>query len=167
MDAAIAKASYLLASTRVHCQIARIVAVFDALAHSTCVDVHHVHCRRMKRQHTTLGLVIIASLLFVAHQYIQFVAHIRMPFLNSYLDPALMMPILLHLQVLERRLILRDATIQLPETHIFGYFILAVLFGELVFPYYSERFTSDYWDIVSYSFGSLVYGIAQRMSYSN
>ncbi len=118
----------------------------------------------MKRQHTTLGLVIIASVLFLVHQYIQLVAHISMPFLDSYLDPALMMPILLHLQVWERRLILRDATIRLPETHIFGYFILAVIFGELVFPYFSDKFIADYWDILAYAFGSLAYGVAQRVS---
>ena len=120
----------------------------------------------MKRQDATLWLVIISAVLFVVHQYVQLVAKIRMPFLDQYLDPALMMPILLHLLVWERRVVCGDTSIRLPQSHIFGYFLLAVIFGELVFPYFSDKFTADYWDILSYALGSIAYVVAQRVSKS-
>jgi hypothetical protein len=120
----------------------------------------------MKWQEATFGLGLISSLLFVLHQYLQFIAQISMPFFDKYLDPALMMPILLHLLVWERRLIFRDTSSRLPESYIFGYFLLAVIFGELVFPYLSDKFIADYWDILSYALGSYAYAIAQRVSNS-
>lgn len=120
----------------------------------------------MKWKEATFGLGLISSLLFVIHQYVQLVMTISMPFFDKYLDPALMMPILLHLLVWERRLIFRDASTRLPESHILGYFLLAVVFGEFVFPYFNDKFITDYWDILSYALGSFAYAIAQRISNS-
>lgn len=118
----------------------------------------------MKLQYATQVLVIISAVLFVVHQYLQLIAHINITFLDNYLDPFVMMPILLYLLVWERRLLLRKRTLLLPNTHIFGYFVLAVIFGEVLFPLLNKRFTADYWDILSYGLGSLIYGIVQQIN---
>jgi hypothetical protein len=38
-----------------------------------------------------------------------------------------------------------------------------LLFGEILFPLISERFTADYWDIPAYAFGTLAYVIAKEV----
>jgi hypothetical protein len=118
----------------------------------------------MKQPNATLILVIISALLFIIHQYLQMVAHINIVFLDNYLDPAVMMPIVLYAVLWERRILFRNKTIVLPYTDIFGYFVLISVFGEVLFPFFNDRFTTDYWDIVSYAVGSLAYAIAQRAS---
>lgn len=118
----------------------------------------------MKRHYITPSLVIISCLLFGLHQYFQMIAKISMPLFDNYLDPVLMMPILLYLLGWERKLLFRNVSMQLPENHIFGYFILAVIFGELILPFFNNKFTADYWDILSYALGSLSYVVTQRIS---
>lgn len=119
----------------------------------------------MKKRHARLYLAVISAVLFILHQYFQWIARIPMPFLDNYLDPALMMPILLHLIVWERYVLFRKRPILLTHTHLVGYLILAIIFGEFLFPRLEPKFTADYWDILSYTVGAINYGIAQRMAF--
>jgi hypothetical protein len=99
----------------------------------------------------------ISCCAFLIHQFVERILRINIPFIDSYLDPLLIMPILLHLVVLERRIVLKNASYRLPLLHITGYFILICLFGEVIFPYINSAFISDLWDIFFYAIGTLFY----------
>jgi len=107
-----------------------------------------------------------SSLLFIVHQYLQLIAEISCPLADSYLDPALMMPIVLHAVMWEKRLLHKDHSVRLPAIHIFSYFILTAFIAEILFPLLSNKFTADPFDIISYAMGSFVYYLAQIKSFS-
>ncbi|SDG64922.1 hypothetical protein [Psychroflexus sediminis] len=118
----------------------------------------------MKQESPVLILVIVSASLFLIHQYLQLGVQFQIDFLDNYLDPAVLMPLLLYAVLWERRILLRNRNLVLPYTDILGYFLLILLFGELLFPLISEKFTADYWDIPAYAFGSLAYVIAREIS---
>lgn len=118
----------------------------------------------MKQESPILILVSVSALLFLIHQYLQLGVQLHIDFLDNYLDPAVLMPLILYAVLWERRILLRNRNLVLPYTDIFGYFLLMVILGEVLFPLISERFTADYWDILAYAFGSLAYIIARGIS---
>ena len=118
----------------------------------------------MKQERAVFSLVIVSGLLFLFHQYLQNETDINIRFLNNYLDPFLLMPLLLYAVLWERRIVLKNKNMVLSYTEIFGYFVLMVLMGEVLFPLISKKFTADYWDILAYALGTLAYIIAKEIS---
>lgn len=118
----------------------------------------------MKHEKPIIILVAVSALLFLIHQYFQMVIKLKIAFMDNYLDPAVLMPLLLYAVLWERRLILKNKNLVLSYTEIFGYFLLMVLIGEILLPLFSEKFTADYWDILAYAFGTLAYIIAKEVS---
>lgn len=118
----------------------------------------------MKQERPILILVIVSAFLFLIHQYLQKGIQIHIPFLDNYLDPTVLMPLILYAVLWERRILLRNRNIVLSYTDILGYFLLMVLIGEVLFPLISEKFTADYWDILAYAFGTLAYSFARQIS---
>ncbi|WP_127845415.1 hypothetical protein [Psychroflexus aestuariivivens] len=118
----------------------------------------------MKQESPILILVIVSALLFLIHQFLQLGVQLNIAFLDNYLDPAVLMPLILYAVLWERRILLHNRNLVLPYTDIFGYFLLMVILGEVLFPLISERFTADYWDILAYAFGTLVYIFAKEFS---
>jgi len=104
------------------------------------------------------------ALLFLIHQYLQMYADFNIPFMDDYLDPLLVMPVILYAVLWERRILLKDKNITLSYTEILGYFFLMVIFGEIIFPLMSDRFIADYWDVLAYAFGTISYIIAKNYS---
>ena len=98
------------------------------------------------------------------HQYLQMYEHLKLSFADNYLDPALVMPILLYAVHWERRILLKDEQITLSYSEILAYFLLIVVFGEIIFPLMSDKFTADYWDILAYALGTFAYIGAKRAS---
>ncbi|SHE52160.1 hypothetical protein SAMN05444278_102201 [Psychroflexus salarius] len=118
----------------------------------------------MKQERAVFSLVIVSGLLFLFHQYLQNETDINITFLNNYLDPFLLMPLLLYAVLWEHRIVLKNKNMVLSYTEIFGYFVLMVLLGEVLFPLISKKFTADYWDILAYALGTLAYIIAKEIS---
>jgi hypothetical protein len=118
----------------------------------------------MKQEHPVISLVMVSGLLFLFHQYLHNETDINITFLNNYLDPFVLMPLLLYAVLWERRIVLKNKNMVLSYTDIFGYFILMVILGEVLFPFASEKFTADYWDILAYALGTLAYIIAKEIS---
>ena len=111
------------------------------------------------------GLVFVTScVLFTVHQYLQWIAMVRLPFIDNYLDPALMMPVVLHLIRWERRLVLNNRTLHLPALQCTCYFLLIAFTAEVIFPLLSNKFTGDWRDVISYAVGTVVYIVAQKIS---
>lgn len=101
---------------------------------------------------------ITCCIVFLAHQITQRVLHIAIPFADNYVDNFLATPILLTLLLVERRTLFRyghDYTLSVAEVALATAFIAGV--GELLFPYWSENFTSDWLDVLFYALGSVLF----------
>lgn len=121
----------------------------------------------MKQEAPVIILVLLSALLFCIHQYLQMQIQINIPFLDNYLDPFLLMPLILYALLWERRILLKNKTIDLSYTDILGYFLLMVLTGEVLFPQISDKFTADYGDILAYALGTLTYVFVRKFSISS
>ena len=101
---------------------------------------------------------IICTLLFILHQLMQKVMDIHFPLFDRYLDNLLAMPIILTLLMIERRYLLgRKGVYQLSVLEIVIATGVIILVAEIVFPLLSRDFTTDWWDVLFYSLGSLVF----------
>ena len=118
----------------------------------------------MKQETSMIILVIFSALLFVIHQYMQWIVQMNIDFIDDYLDPAVLMPLVLYAVLWERRIVLNNKKMNLPYLVIFGYFVTMAVLGELLFPLLSDRFTADYWDILAYAFGTIVYVTVREVS---
>ena len=112
--------------------------------------------------------------LFLAHQISQKLLALQCPFLDSYLDPFLSIPILLGGILLERRFFLSKYYSAkekvLYQFSIFEIVILSTFFAllfEVGFPCWSENFTYDSFDFFAYFFGSLVFYFFINKGYSS
>ncbi len=100
---------------------------------------------------------IICSVLFLIHQVMQKVLDIHFPMIDYYLDNLLAMPIILTLLLVERRILFRRKTYRLSVLEIVMATLLIILVAEIVFPLLSRDFTTDWWDVVFYVLGSLIF----------
>jgi len=102
-------------------------------------------------------------LLLLTHQFLQKVLHVKVPFLDNWLDPFLSMPILLGLILMERRWFLNRNSQDKNQDYNFSKLeiVITVLFFALIFeflfPKYSDGFTFDWWDFVGYGLGGLLF----------
>jgi len=96
--------------------------------------------------------------LFIAHQFLQKIGHISLPWLDNHLDCLVCMPILLSAWLLERRyLVFKNPAHRLSSAEVvLATLILALLF-EGAFPALSDQFTSDWRDVLAYAAGSLIF----------
>ncbi len=92
---------------------------------------------------------------FALHQALQWGLDIRMPIIDSYLDPFLAPTILLGLWLYERQLIWRAPALSWFETAV-ATLLLAVIFEE-VFPRLEEGFSRDLLDYLAYALGGLYF----------
>jgi hypothetical protein len=105
-------------------------------------------------------LFVFAVSFFLIHQYLQKFLGIKILIVDSYLDPLLAMPILLHLVNLERKWLFKKDV--LSQSQMWGYCCLLTIAGEVIFPKINLEFTYDLWDIVPYSVGTLLYIAASK-----
>lgn len=106
---------------------------------------------------------IVTAFVALAHQILQKILAISIPWADSFLDPLLFLPILLHLMLLERRFVFGlGGEYTFRWYHIFCTVALISLICELLFPYWSAAFTSDYNDVICYAIGGVVFGIFQN-----
>lgn len=100
-------------------------------------------------------LFVICTTLFLIHQYLQKYLGIGVKVADSYLDPLLAMPILLHLVNLERKWITKKKP--LSDGEMWGYCLLVAMIAEVIFPLITPNFTYDLLDIVLYLTGTIIY----------
>ncbi|MEQ8909375.1 MAG: hypothetical protein RIC95_09295 [Vicingaceae bacterium] len=96
---------------------------------------------------------ILPALLFVTHQLLQKVYHIKIQLLDNYLDPFCFTALVLPLLQLERSLLFRSK----PFTHFesFIYFLFLVLFSEIMLPALDDSFVFDPIDMIAMGLGLL------------
>lgn len=102
-------------------------------------------------------LFVLCCSLFVGHQFLQKVAGRHIPLLDNYLDPLLLMPVLLHLVTWERRVLYKDKSYKLPLTHIVAYLVSVSFIAEVVFPIFHRSHIADPLDLGFYILGASCY----------
>ena len=110
-------------------------------------------------------IFIICLLLFIIHQVMQKGLDLHFPLADRYLDNLLAMPVILTLLLVERRwLFKKGEAYTLPLLDVVIATIFIVLITELLFPFLSKSFTSDWMDVVFYSIGSAVFYLTINQS---
>lgn len=102
-------------------------------------------------------LFIICLLIFILHQVSQYIFKIQIPFLNNYLDNFLAMPIILTLLLAEKKYIYKQKDQKLNLSFVILATIYVALVTEWLFPLLSDRFTTDWTDLIFYALGCFFY----------
>lgn len=103
---------------------------------------------------------IAISTIALTHQVLQKVFNFNILVIDSYLDPFLFMPILLHFILMERRYIFgKGASYCLSWYQILTVILFVSIVCELLFPRWSAEFTADYIDVIVYFIGGIVFGV--------
>jgi len=105
-------------------------------------------------------LFTISTLLFLTHQFLQWGLGVHIPFIDSYIDPFLAMPILL--LMLDWEMEFFRTRPKLNEMELLASFIIFSVIFEWFFPYLSADFTGDVWDIIAYFLGGLLYYLSRQ-----
>lgn len=116
----------------------------------------------MRGERKSQVLFFLCLTVFIFHQFIQKVAKIEIAIMDSYLDPLLVMPILLHLIAMERRALTGDPKYKIPLFYIIAYLTIISVLAEMVFPIYTQKLISDPLDVVFYIIGAGFYAFNQR-----
>lgn len=100
---------------------------------------------------------VLSALLFLLHQVTEKLMGWRIPWADSYLDNLLCFPILLTGLLAERRWWKKD------DSYTFSLFEIIIITAvlswvfEFLFPKWSPGFTTDYWDVVAYFTGAMLF----------
>ena len=109
--------------------------------------------------------IVLLTTAFV-HQLIEKLLLLHLPVIDSYLDPLLLMPVLLHLLLWERRILFRKGINYTFSTfQIILIFILISFVTEYIFPKWNPKFTADIWDVVCYVLGTIYFHIYHNVPY--
>ena len=101
-----------------------------------------------------------ATTLALFHQLLQKVWNLNLSLIDSYLDPLLFMPILLHLILLERRYLFgKGSAYVFSWTQILTIIALIAVLCEYFFPRWNASFTADYIDVLCYLLGGILFGV--------
>ena len=85
-------------------------------------------------------------------------------FLNYYLNDFLAVPIVLQLVLVSFQLLYKNVNIYLGKNKILYTVIYISFFFELLLPYFSERYTGDWLDVIIYCLGGLAFFLLQKNS---
>lgn len=107
-------------------------------------------------------LFTLCLTVFFLHQFVQKIAKVKIALLDSYLDPLLAMPVLLHLITIERRILTKNPKYKLPLFYIILYVVIVSVLAEMVFPIFTPKLISDPFDVVLYAIGASFYALTQR-----
>lgn len=100
---------------------------------------------------------ISALCLLLLHQLFEYVGLLQIELLDSYLDPFLASPIVLHLYFLDLKILRGNKKASLPLAHIVMLTVLLCVVSEIIFPTFSSKFHQDGFDLLAIIAGSLCY----------
>ncbi len=100
----------------------------------------------------------ILALLFWVNQYLEKIQCIFIPFIHSYLDDLLAMPVILGTTLQIFRWIYKNGISYIfTKTQIvIGTAYISFLF-EVLLPQWSDRYTADPWDVLCYGLGAVYF----------
>lgn len=111
----------------------------------------------------TLHRYFLLSLaIFTVVQTLKFFDFNSPTWVFNYLNDFLTLPIVATFCLHGIWLVKKDQTIRLNRWTILSLVALYSLYFEIYLPQLSHRYTSDYWDILCYLFGGLVFYVLQK-----
>ena len=117
----------------------------------------------MKNWQKLTWLVLVG--IFIANQYLQRIAGIHIPFLYSYLDDLLAVPITLATYQFLMHYIRKEKNNPVSLAMVVVCIAGFTFHFEVLMPLLSARYTSDIWDIMMYLTGGIFYQLV--WSYGN
>ena len=103
-------------------------------------------------------IFILCAVLFVIHQLMQKGLDMHFAAIDRYLDNLLAMPIILTFLMIERRyLLVRKKSFHLSALEVLVATFFIVVVAEVFFPLFSRDFTTDWWDVIFYILGSVIF----------
>jgi hypothetical protein len=106
-------------------------------------------------------IFLCLAAVFLGHQLAQRI-DLSTPFLRSYLDDFLALPLLFFFTTMVMRLVFNRPKLQLDWPMMLTGFILLVVVFEVVLPNYSTVYTRDGWDVVAYAAGGGLWLVWRR-----
>jgi hypothetical protein len=104
-----------------------------------------------------MRLVIgVLSLVFLINYWLQ-AQGISSAFTRNYLDDLLAMPIILYLTQSLMRLLYKNHDFKLDISMLILGFLMVSIGFEWVLPKYFEHLTSDFWDVLCYALGTVIF----------
>ncbi|MCF8253088.1 MAG: magnesium citrate secondary transporter [Bacteroidia bacterium] len=102
-----------------------------------------------------LSRYLIIITLFVIEKWIQFRFE-PIFFISNYLDDILLIPIVLGFGIwVQQEFVL--ATFVFSKMQILGTWLVFSIIFEGIFPYFSNEFTADFFDLFAYGFGGVIF----------
>ena len=101
---------------------------------------------------------LICFSLFLLHQILTKGFNIHLGWADNYLDSFLAMPVILTLWLAERRILFKKGSAYLlSPMHVAIATLYVVVVAEVLFPYLSPQFTTDWLDVIGYIAGSILF----------
>lgn len=105
-----------------------------------------------------LGSVLLSSFIYGANQL-----HIQLPhWTRFYLNDFLCMPIVLSICLMILRIVKKTESLYVPFVAVLALSTYFTLHFEWLMPHYSERYTSDFIDVILYFSGAILFYIFQK-----
>jgi len=103
---------------------------------------------------------VLLLILEITHQLTDKILQIRLPILDNYLDPLLLIPILLQLMLWERNTFWKqEKAFVFSKLQLVAIFFIVCVITEYFYPIWKSSFTADIWDVVCYGIGTLIFGL--------
>lgn len=93
-----------------------------------------------------------------------FVAH---PIIQGYLSDFLAIPLMLGVILIILRWYSNDPRFQISSLRILFAFVYISVAFEWILPKYKANFHADWWDVLAYGLGALVFGVVQSAGWIN
>ena len=102
--------------------------------------------------------VWLPALVFWVNQYVEKIQNIFIPYIHSYLDDLLAMPVILGISLqLFRWLYRSQASFVFTTFQIFVGTAYTSFIFEVLLPRWSDRYTADLWDVICYGIGAVYF----------
>ncbi|OYU96092.1 MAG: hypothetical protein CFE21_06690 [Bacteroidetes bacterium B1(2017)] len=109
-----------------------------------------------------IGRFIFIISLFILDKWIQN-TYAPNAFISNYLDDILFLPIFLGITLLAQQKLIQKEFTYSPFVIIVIWAIVAFVF-ELIIPVLSNKFTSDFFDVIAYGVGAIIFGLFLNQS---
>jgi hypothetical protein len=101
-------------------------------------------------------LFLISALLFLSNQILERVG-VFIPFIHSYLDDLLCMPVTLSIALFMQQKLAGDSSFTFSKIRVVAVVMFYAIFFELWLPLNSSAYTSDIMDVAAYGVGGMVF----------
>ena len=110
----------------------------------------------MKKQ--TIFMIVLTCI-YAIHLYYKFNHLPEYQWISAYLADLLCLPVLLFLLKNSIQIYHKNKTFEINDTQIVFLFVYVSLVFEILLPYFSSRYTSDFYDVLAYGFGAVIYKV--------